>query len=239
MVDLNCWLSSNVWLSRIELDIRRECREVCCEADEWPGLKTSGGQCTSILFFIFVLVFVCLYFSVVFVLAFVFIFGWVADWKRLEYESWNLTWDGMGFSLRMEVRWQDFKSICSTLRRRNREKSAPYKNKTQCQLCKRLGNQGVNLDGSHHPTHQPPSLLHPCGWNHWWWGEPARDDPRFRFHLSQYCSLLYIQKSASIVSTICSILYHQHCNTLPNSRDDDGCSQGELVEGCGKGEKRM
>ena len=125
MVDLNCWLSSNVWLSRIELDIRRECREVCCEADEWPGFKTSGGQCTLIFFFIFVLVFVCLFFSVVFVLAFVFIFGWVADWKRLEYESWNLTWDGMGFSLRMEVRWQDFKSICSTLRRRNREKSAP------------------------------------------------------------------------------------------------------------------
>ena len=105
--------------------------------------------------------------------------------------------------------------------------------------CQKEGNQGVNLDGSHHPTHQPPSLLHPCGWNHWWWGEPARDDPRFRFHLSQYCSILYIQKSASIVSTICSILYHQHCNTLPNSRDDDGCSQGELVEGCGKGEKRM
>ena len=129
MVDLNCWLSSNVWLSRIGLDIRRECREVCCEADEWPGFKTSGGQCTSILFFIFVLVFVCLYFSVVFVLASVFIFGWVADRKRLEYGSWNLTWtakergwDGMGFSVRMEVRWQDFKPICSTLRRRNREK---------------------------------------------------------------------------------------------------------------------
>ena len=64
---------------------------------------------------------------------------------------------------------------------------------------------------------------------------------------SQYCSLNNVQccmsivqiLSASIASTIYSILFHHYGNALPNSRGDEGCSQGELVEGCGKGEKRM
>ena len=85
----------------------------------------------------------------------------------------------------------------------------------------------------------------PCGWNHWWWGEPESDS--YNASTSKGKSVfLYTLYPETCVNcyyrffyTWSAILQCIQKNALPNSRDDDGCSKWELVECCGKGEKRI